>query len=134
MQRIKHIDQALQLWAEWRMAASGGYRSPSFEFRDNGYQFGAKVVEMNAEMERHGLLIDQAVAQLPRELSRTVVAHYTWEGGMEIVAAKLKVTRATVHRRLCHADIRIQGWLEYQQAKSRVASADEKNNFASYTN
>ncbi|MFC3340026.1 sigma-70 family RNA polymerase sigma factor [Paracandidimonas soli] len=123
MQRIKWIDMRLQAWAQWR-AGSCGYRSPNYEYDGDAPKAGS-VVEFNAEQEADAMEIDAAVAQLPEDLRKTVVAHYTWEGGMDQVAEKLRVTRATIHRRLCHADIRISDWLDWkrqhEQKKSRVA-------------
>jgi len=134
MQRIRHIDERLQAWAEWRMASSGGYRSPSFDFEDRRYTDdpgGGSYVTFSLEQEANALVIDRAVAALPRELAKTVVAAYTWEGGMEIISARLGVTRATVHRRLCNADIRIDGWLIALHEKSEQKTMTKS--FASYT-
>ena len=114
MQRIKWVDERLQQWAHWRMAGGGGYRSPSFcdtSARYTGDVFNS-YVEVSADHESQALEMDQAIASLPRDLGKAVIAHYTWEGGADIIASKLGVTRATVHRRLCHADLRISSWLD----------------------
>lgn len=120
MQRIKWVDERLQQWAHWRLAGGGGYKSPSFEYCDNGYTFGEKIVEINADLERYAIEMDQAVAALPRDLAKAVVAYYTWEGGMDTIVGKLGVTRATVHRRLCHADLRIAAWLDARAEMERA--------------
>ena len=123
MQRIKWIDVRLQMWAEWR-AGSCGYRSPDYEYDGDSGRVGS-VVEINASQEADAMEIDAAVAQLPDDLKRTVIAHYTWDGGIDRMVDKLKVTRATIHRRLCHADIRISDWLDWkrqhEQRKLNVA-------------
>lgn len=134
VQRIKRIDQALKDWAYWRVAASGGYRSPSFEFHGNGHVFGDQVVVISADQERAALLMDRAVSALPGELKKTVVAAYTWQGGVDVICEKLRVTRATVHRRLCHSDLRIDDWLvSYDDRRNRYHRQPVENNFASYT-
>ncbi|NYT59444.1 hypothetical protein H0A65_10990 [Alcaligenaceae bacterium] len=139
MQRIKWVDERLQQWAHWRFASSGGYRSPDFVYRENGYTFGGKITEINADMERQAIDMDQAIASLPSDLSKAVIAYYTWEGGMSTITEKLRVTRATVHRRLCHADVRIADWLDEKakrevpiKAQSRQISSNF--NYATYTN
>lgn len=123
MQRIKWVDQKLKAWAEWRVAASGGYCSPAYH-DISGSDRGDPVstfVEFSIEQEAEAMRIDAALASLPRPLSDTVVASYTWEGGLSVVTSKLRITRATVHRRLCHADIRIAAWFDAQQAMSKNA-------------
>lgn len=122
MQRIKWVDDRLQQWAHWRMAGGGGYRSPSYcdaSIRYTGDTFSSHV-EFNADQESQALEMDQAIASLPRDLTKAVIAHYTWEGDSETIADKLGVTRATVHRRLCHADLRISSWLD---AKAELKKA-----------
>lgn len=109
MPRIKWVDDRLEEWAMWREGA-GLYRSIAFD-RDVPGDAG-RLVEMSAEQEADCMEIDMAVANLPAELRQAVLAFYTWQGGMDVVTHKLRVTRATVHRRLCHADIRIIEWLE----------------------
>lgn len=126
MQRVKWIDERLQAWAEWR-AGSAGYRSPSYEYEGDA-SVRISAVELSAEQESAALDIDAAVAQLPEELRKTVVAHYTWQGGVDTVIEKLRVTRATIHRRLCYADLRISDWLDWKRRQ-----AENKNNFAGYT-
>ena len=128
MTRIEWVDMALRGWAVWRLASPGGYRSPSFD-RDPGEGKLTSYVEITADQESDALRMDAAVAQLPKDLRDTVVAHYTWEGGIEQITRLLHVTRATVHRRLCQADIRISTWLSDQAQRSAV----RKNNFVTYT-
>lgn len=128
MQRIEWVDRALRDWAVWRLTSTGGYRSPAFD-RDPGEGGLLSQVEITAEQEAGALRIDAAVAQLPKDLRATVVAHYTWEGGMDQITRLLRVTRATVHRRLCQSDIRISEWL----AATATGQASKRNNFVTYT-
>lgn len=137
VQRIKHIDEKLQAWAEWRISGSSGYRSPSYSGVKVSYTADSvnSHITVGLEQEALALVIDQAVAALPKDLSKTVIAFYTWEGGMSVVSKKLCLTRATVHRRLCHADIRIDDWLLTRKAMNeKKISKSSKHNFASYTN
>lgn len=122
MQRIKWVDERLQQWAHWRMAGDGGYRSPSFTETSGQYTSDPynSYVEFSAEQEAKALEMDGALAALPDDLRRVVIAYYTWQGGMATMAEKLRVTRATIHRRLCHADIRIVAWLEARSAMERA--------------
>lgn len=114
MQRIKWVDERLQQWAHWRLAGGGGYKSPSFSEASGRYTGDPynSYVEFSAEQESKALEMDGALAALPKELGRVVIAYYTWQGGMTTLAEKLRITRATIHRRLCHADIRIVAWLD----------------------
>lgn len=109
MPRIKWVDDRLEEWAMWREGA-GLYRSISYDREVSGDAVG--LVELSAEQEADCVQIDMAVAQLPVELKQAVFAFYTWQGGMDVITEKLRVTRATVHRRLCNADIRIQDWFD----------------------
>ncbi|AZW31515.1 hypothetical protein CS343_15220 [Bordetella bronchiseptica] len=74
---------------------------------------------------------DRAVAALPPEVKRTVIAAYRWEGGQQAIADKLGITRATLHRRLCHADRRIAEWFETK--RQRAADIRNNLNYATYT-
>lgn len=135
MQRIKWIHKRLGDWAMWRMSGSGGYTSPSYDLdrvdQSADYHLGIEAL-IDAEFESNAVDMDQAIASLPDELKRTVVAVYTWAGGMDVVVSKLRVTRATVHRRLCNADIRIVEWFNTRAA--RVASVRTGlKHYATYT-
>lgn len=125
MQRIKWVDQRLEQWAHWRLASSGGYRSPAYHEFDIRYTDDPanSYIQFSAEQEAMALAIDGALAALPDELTKTVIAFYTWQGGMGTVTEKLRVTRATVHRRLCNADIRIASWLEARAEIDKVLQA-----------
>lgn len=113
MPRIKWVDDRLEEWALWR-AGAGLYRSISYAREISGDA--TQLVEMNANQEAECVETDMAVASLPDELKLAVIAFYTWEGGLGVVSEKLRVTRATVHRRLCHADIRIVDWFELRRS------------------
>ena len=129
MQRIKWVDERLQQWAEWRLASSGGYRSPAYHECSIRYTDDPanSYIEFSAEQESLALQIDGALASLPDDLRKAVIAYYTWEGGMSTIIEKLRVTRATVHRRLCHADIRIASWID---AKAAMEQAMRKRGLA----
>lgn len=122
MQRIKWVDERLQQWAHWRMASTGGYSGPAYYttgIRYTGEAFHSHV-EFNAEQESRAMEMDGALAALPSDLRRVVVAFYTWQGGMTTLVDKLRVTRATIHRRLCHADLRIVAWLDARSAMEQA--------------
>ena len=124
MQRIKWVDQRLEQWAQCRMASPGGYSSPSFEYVEPSTDGQSSHIEISAETAADAQSMDMAIAALPGDLSGCVVAYYTWGGGLSQITEKLGVTRATVHRRLCHADIRLAAWLDarregYPQLQAR---------------
>ncbi|WP_447988323.1 sigma factor-like helix-turn-helix DNA-binding protein [Achromobacter spanius] len=77
------------------------------------------------------LEIDRAIAQLPAELKRAVMAAYRWEGGMQEIAAALGCTRATLHNRLCNADRRVRDWLDARHRRAGQIKA--RGIFATYT-
>lgn len=128
MKRIEWIDGRLRGWATWRLCGSAGYRSPSFEYEERSTATMGSF-EIGVEAERDALEMDQAVAALPEDLRRVVIAYYLWEGGMAVIENKLGVTRATVHRRLCHADLRLVQWFDAKEEARRRC----ENNYASYT-
>jgi len=130
MQRIKWVDERLRCWATWRLCgSSAGYRSLNFEYEERSTSL-LSALDIDVETERDALVMDRAVAALIEDLRRVVIAYYLWEGGMSVLEAKLGVTRATVHRRLCHADLRLMQWLD---DKAEMRRRYEKS-FASYTN
>lgn len=131
MKRDLYIDRRLQHWAAWRLiGTTGRYNGIEFEYSE-GRACSSWCYSDTADDEIRGLEMDRAIASLPAELSKTVVAVYTWEGGLEKVIRDFKVTRATIHRRLCHADIRL---LDYLGGDSYTYSAGhDKNNYESYT-
>ncbi|KGP00559.1 hypothetical protein JT27_15700 [Alcaligenes faecalis] len=116
MPRIKWVDDRLEEWAMWREGA-GLYRSISYDREVSGDAVG--LVELSAEQEAGCVEIDMAVAKLPAELKQAVFAFYTWQGGMGVITEKLRVTRATIHRRLCHADLRIVEWFDARSQPER---------------
>ena len=108
MNRNQYIDARLQDWAQWKGCGGiGVYRGIDFS---KEYNRGA-YVDYTPDQEDACLEIDMAIASLPIDLKRTVVAVYTWDGGLDVVVAKLRVTRQTIHRRLCHADLRIDDFI-----------------------
>ena len=104
MQRNVYIDGRLTDWAEWKVGDSG-YRGISFE--SDGCDAPRTYIDYTPDQDEACLEMDLAIAKLPPELKRTVIAVYTWQGGMSVVTQRLSVTRATIHRRLCNADIRL---------------------------
>lgn len=115
MQRIGWIDHGLACWAEWVAGGAmgnGRYCSPAFDPQrvaqtdDVRRGLGAPDPGVDAA----SLEMDRAIASLPPELKRAVIAAYTWDGNLETISQKLSITRATLHRRLCHADLRIDEW------------------------
>lgn len=114
MPRIKWVDDRLQEWAMWREGA-GLYRSIAYDRDVSGDA--TRMVEMSADQEADCVETDMAVAYLPAELQQAVFAFYTWQGGMGVVTEKLRVTRATIHRRLCNADLRIVEWFDARRGQ-----------------
>lgn len=123
MKRIKWIDQRLEQWAHCRLASPGGYSSPAFEYVEPSTDGRPAFAEISAEMESDAQDMDMAIAALPGDLRSCVVAYYTWGGGMSQITEKLLVTRATVHRRLCHADIRLVAWLDGRKERQAQLQA-----------
>lgn len=134
MARIQWIDKKLQEWAEWQCSRGGG--------GSGGAMFDPNRVSQTADV-RAGLRnadhkfnqslldIDRALCALPNDLKKTVIANYTWEGGKDVIATKLGVTRATLHTRLCNADRRIEEWIEGRERRQRDLCSNL--NYASYT-
>lgn len=132
MKRIEYIDERLQQWAEWLIASSSGiYRGISFEQTGTaGYRPSTNIEDA---LDKNCMEMDMAVAALPVDLKKLVIAVYLWEGGLDHAVRFFRVTRATVHRRLCQADIRIQQYLEVKQQRAKDIAHHCKNNFATYT-
>ena len=117
MQRIEWVAARLDDWAVWRITGqtrTGGYASPAYNVERV-----SQTDDVRAGMRRFdpgedcaALEVDQAIASLPEELYRTVLMFYTYDGGTDLVALRLRITRATLHRRLCQADIRIAEWFD----------------------
>ncbi len=134
MQRIEWIHARLLTWGEWRVhgsVRSGGYVCPLGSMaervgRTDGGGRMYSLIQLAGDTEV--LQIDRAVAVLPEEMRRTVILAYSFEGGNDLVAQRLRITRATLHTRLCQADLRIRDWFQAHTAK-----CDQKNNFATYT-
>lgn len=123
MQRITWIDSRLTDWAMWRLTGSsqvGRYSCPAFNVARVSQTDDVKAGLRHFDHwdDQAALLTDQAVAALPKELKQAVEMSYVYEGGAELAARKLGVTRATLHRRLCHADIRIADWFDTRLKKN----------------
>lgn len=116
MQRNVYIDGRLREWAEWKVG-DGVYRG--IDFAGGGSDMPRCRIDYTPDQDMACLNIDLAIATLPLDLRRVVVGFYTWEGGLSMVVDKLRITRATVHRRLCHADIRLDEYLTRKQAREK---------------
>jgi len=137
MGRIEWVDAALGRWAIWAVdgrARVGGYASPMYD--PNRV---AQTADVRAgmgvndpELDGAAFEMDRAIAALPEELIRAVKAAYTWEGGRDVIANKLRITRATLHRRLCNADIRIVEWFDLRKQRAEMLAAGA-GNYATYT-
>ena len=120
MQRNEWVDARLSNWALWRITGltrTGGYACPIYNIERVG-----QTDDVRAGMRRFdplddctALETDRAIASLPDALQKTVVWFYTYDGGNDLVALRLAITRATLHRRLCQADIRIAQWFELKK-------------------
>ena len=120
MQRNEWVHARLNEWAVWRitgLARTGGYACPAYNIERVG-----QTDDVRAGMRRFDPLedctaldTDRAIASLPDTLQKTVVWSYTYDGGKDLVALRLHITRATLHSRLCHADIRIAQWFELKE-------------------
>ncbi|MDD3757690.1 MAG: hypothetical protein PHN76_05955 [Advenella sp.] len=131
MKRIEYIDIRLQQWAEWLLAsATGSYRGVSFEYRPPE-EHRSSTCGFDS-LDKSCMEMDMAVASLPVDLKKLVIAVYLWEGGLEHVVRFFKITRTTVRRRLCHADLRIQEYLDAKQQRAKEIARHCKNNFATY--
>lgn len=121
MERIKWVDERLQAWAAWAHGAGGS--SGAGALFDPGRvdqtdDVRAGMRNMDPAFNSAALETDQAVARLPTELKRTVCRTYLDDGGMQLVADRLGITRATLHRRLCQADLRIAEWFDARRARA----------------
>lgn len=134
MERIGWVDQRLKEWASWVESGGGGYGCPAVydENRvDQTADVRAGLRNTDPAVDASALDTDRAVAALPPDVKRTVIAAYRWEGGQQAIADKLGITRATLHRRLCHADRRIAEWFETR--RQRAADIRNNLNYATYT-
>lgn len=123
MERIKHIKARLERWQAWYFSVgSTGAVSWLTERVDSTPAY----VDAFLGSSEDAVLTDQAVANLPLELRRTVMTVYRNREGLSMgaYADRLRITRATLHNRLCHADLRIDAWLRARQdAQSDRAAA-----------
>ncbi|WP_454674854.1 hypothetical protein [Achromobacter pestifer] len=134
MERIAWVDQRLTDWARWLDSGGGGYGCPAV-YDENRVEQTADVRaglrNTDPALDLSALDTDCAVAALPADVKRTVIAAYRGEGGQQTIAERLGITRATLHRRLCHADRRIDEWFEMK--KQRAADIRNNLNYATYT-
>lgn len=113
--RIEHIKIRLEHWQQWYFSPGGkSTRSVYVERVDCSQHFGFVGPEINEE----AIVTDQAVAALPKPLNKTLRFVYLDNVGnsMEGHARRLAITRDALHKRLCHADLRIDIWLEARTA------------------
>jgi hypothetical protein len=133
MERLQWVHQRFEAWALW-LSTGSGY--------GGGFMFDPNRVDQTADVrmglrntdplfDSSALETDMAIAQLPPDLKRAVIAAYRWEGSMQGIAQKLGCTRATLHTRLCNADRRVRDWLDAK--KQRAAELKQRGFFATYT-
>lgn len=137
MQRIDWVDSRLVSWSLWRLTGTskvGGYSSPAYNPQRVAQTDDVRAGSRSFSPTEDGcaLEMDRAIASLPDVLKQTVKLSYTYDGGTELVALRLKITRATLHRRLCQADIRLADLLGNLKNK-KIIEKYFKNNFATYT-
>ena len=120
MIRIKWVDDRLQAWASWVQGA-GAVSGSTFLFDpsrvDQTDDVRSGLRNTDPAFNAAALETDQAVARLPSDLKRTVCRAYLDEGGMQLIAERLGVTRATLHRRLCQADRRLAEWFDMKKER-----------------
>lgn len=117
MQRIEWVAARLNDWALWRLTGLkriGGYCSPVYNIArvSQTDDVRAGMRRFDPTEDASALDTDRAIASLPTELKRAVLFSYTHDGGIDLAARRLGVTRATLHRRLCQADVRIAEWFD----------------------
>jgi DNA-directed RNA polymerase specialized sigma24 family protein len=134
MDRIKWVDERIKGWALWVFGGSSGGSGPAVynENRvDQTADVRAGLRNTDPAFNAAALETDRAIAALPTDLRRAVIAAYTWDGGTRVIAGTLGVTRATLHRRLCNADRRVAEWFEAR--KRRSSELSNNLNYATYT-
>lgn len=120
MERIQWVHKRLEGWAAWTLSGAGGGLPRTYDPDRVDQTADVRAGWRNSDpaFDAEALETDRAIAQLPTELKRAVMAAYRWEGGMQEIAAALGCTRATLHNRLCHADRRVRDWLEARKARA----------------
>lgn len=123
VKRIEYIKQRLERWQSWFFSPSGRPWGGGWmiERVDCAVQFG----ECGPEICEEAIITDQAVGALPPPLKKTVKFVYLDNLGnsMEGHAQQLGVSRDALHKRLCHADLRIDIWLGERQQAAEAARA-----------
>lgn len=133
MQRLEWVAAKLDEWAIWRLTGStrvGSYSCPAYNIErvSQTDDVRAGMRRFDPTEDASALETDQAIASLPYELKAAVLYSYTYDGGIDLTAKRLGITRATLHRRLCQADLRIAEWFD-----SKKMLRESKKNFAIYT-
>jgi len=133
MERIQWVHQRFEAWALWLATGSGYGGGSMFDANrvDQTEDVRAGLRNTDPLFDAAALDTDRAIAQLPPDLKRAVIAAYRWEGGMQDTARRLGCTRATLHTRLCHADRRVRDWLDAKQ--QRAQELKQRGLFATYT-
>ncbi|OMG87994.1 sigma factor-like helix-turn-helix DNA-binding protein [Achromobacter xylosoxidans] len=132
MDRIQWVHKRFEAWALWTLSGGGGMpRTYDPNRVDQTADVRAGWRNADPVFDAGALEIDRAIAQLPAELKRAVVAAYRWEGGMQEIAASLGCTRATLHNRLCNADRRVSAWLDARRQRGEAIKT--RGIFATYT-
>jgi len=133
MERVKWIHERLERWAAWVVSgvSVGGGSMFNANRVDQTKDVVAGMRNCDPAFNEEALLTDRSIAALPPDLKAVVKEVYLGEGGMQDIANKLRVTRATLHRRLCNVDMRIAEWLTMRE--TRQSEIRSKLNYATYT-
>lgn len=125
MERIQWVHKRFEGWAVWTMSGTGGGLPRTYDPNRVDQTDDVRAGWRNSDpaFDASALEIDRAIAQLPPELKRAVVAAYRWEGGMAVVAQTLGITTRTLHNRLCNADRRVRDWFDRPSYRSHDTKA-----------
>ena len=127
MPQINWVHERLMTWSVWRVSGGGshtGYSCPLGNLdqrvgRSSDVRPGLHSMLQFGDMDV--LLTDRAVAALPLEFRRAVEMVYCYDGGMDLAAQKLRVSRSTLHNRVCNSHVRIADWFD-QRKKFEISS------------
>lgn len=121
MPQIKWVHERLVTWSVWRISGGGtrsGYACPLGNLEERVGRSGDVRPGLHSMLQfgdTDVLLTDRAVAGLPDELRKAVTMAYCYDGGMDLAAQKLRVTRSTLHNRVCNAHMRIAEWFDQRK-------------------
>jgi len=118
MQRDPYWKGRLERWQLWVFTAPGG--APPVVYReriDCANVYGTLTPAINDE----AIVTDELVAQLPGQIKAAVKAVYLDGVGnsQEGIAARLRISKRTLHERLCFADLRLDQALQAREQSRR---------------